>query len=138
MSISGGATTIAAGASGSFIAVSEGNSAKTGSGSVSVRTRNARVGRSLALHGHQLGGQRGHDLAGTGEATGGHGGDERAFVGTGHSVVDGDVRVTAGAATAAQPAGGSIVENAGKGSKQSTFDGGDGGSVQVFAGAAQL
>jgi hypothetical protein len=67
LSISGGATTIAAGASGSFIAVSEGNSAKTGSGSVSVSTRN-RVGRSLALHGHQLGGQRGHDLAGTGEA----------------------------------------------------------------------
>jgi hypothetical protein len=132
LSILAGATT-----SGSFIAVSAADSVHTGSGSVSVRTRNARLGRYLAPHGQQPGGQRGHGLDGSGEATDGHGGDERALVGAGHSVFDRDVRVTAGAATAAQAGGSSIVHNAGKGFKQSTLDGGDVGSVLVFADSVQ-
>lgn len=128
-------------ATGGYVSVSTGYSSRTSSGPFSLRTPNAGgtgVSGEISIStGTSSAGNTGAILMGTGEATAGHGGDVRIRVGTGHSDDGGNILISAGETTAAGFTGGNVVITAGEGSSTYTYDGGDGGVVQIFGGAGQ-
>lgn len=58
-------------------------------------------------------------------------------MGTGNSGDGGDVLLYAGESSALGSTGGDLILTAGEGSSTATINGGNGGKVQVFGGAAQ-
>ena len=127
-------------APGGSIHFATGFSEKRSSGAFSVRTSDAgKIGASgfISLNtGMTTQGDSGSFAMGTGDAKKGRGGDFRIKIGT--STMDGGgIYMNAGEATARGQTGGNIAIGAGEGSNAHRWEGGKGGSISLYGGAAK-